>query len=298
MMRSIETEVLIIGCGIAGGAAALQLADAGIPVTVITRSQEPQESNTYYAQGGIIYRGKEDSSELLAEDILRAGVGHCYPASVQLLAERGPALVEEILLQRVGVPFDRDGQDLSLAKEGGHTLSRIIHAADATGQAITTALLAALQAQPLVTLLSGYTAVELLLSEGPLARCRGAYLLDQATGQLVPCLAGNTILATGGLGQLFLRTSNPPGARGDGVAMAHRAGAQVADMEYVQFHPTTFYHPQAPAFLISEAVRGAGARLVDERGEPFMAKYAPGWQDLAPRDIVARSIHQEMATRN
>lgn len=302
MTTAMETQVLIIGCGIAGGVAALQLADAGIPVTVITRTRQPQESNTYYAQGGIIYKGKQDSPELLAEDIFQAGAGHGDLASVHLLAGRGPALVEEILLQRVGVAFDQNGTGLSLAREGGHTLARIIHAADATGKAIATALLDALQVHPQVTLLNRYTAVDLLLGspigEEQLPICRGAYLLDQASGQVVPCLARATILATGGLGQVFLRTSNPPGARGDGVAMAYRAGARVADMEFVQFHPTTFCQPGAQPFLISEAVRGAGARLVNEQGEPFMAKYAPDWQDLAPRDIVARSIHHEMVTRN
>ncbi|MCB9101082.1 MAG: L-aspartate oxidase [Anaerolineales bacterium] len=304
MANYLETEVLVIGCGIAGGVAALQLADSGIPITVITRTQEPQESNTYYAQGGIIYEGHDDSPELLAEDVIRAGAGQNNSRSVNILAKQGPTLVREILLDRVGVPFDQNGAGLSLAREGGHSIPRIIHAADATGKAISTALVEALQCHPNVTLLSGYTAVDLLMSDRHLdqtsarpPRCIGAYLLDQATGEVVPYVAKQTILATGGLGQVFWRTTNPLGARGDGVAMAHRAGAQIIDMEYVQFHPTTFYHPQAWAFLISEAVRGAGARLVDAAGEPFMQRYAPEWLDLAPRDIVSRSIHQEMMIR-
>lgn len=301
MVTHLETEVLVIGCGIAGGVAALQLADSGIPVTVITRTQEPQESNTYYAQGGIIYEGRNDSPELLAEDVIRAGAGQNNSRSVNILAKQGPTLVREILLDRVGVHFDQNGQGLSLAREGGHSIPRIIHAADATGKAISTALVEALQRHPNVTLLSGYTAIDLLMSNLHLdkpssrsPRCIGAYLLDQATGEVAPCLAKQTILATGGLGQVFWRTTNPIGARGDGVAMAHRVGAQIIDMEYVQFHPTTFYHPQGWAFLISEAVRGAGARLVNANGEPFMQRYAPEWLDLAPRDIVSRSIHQEM----
>ncbi len=300
----IETEVLIVGCGIAGGVAALQLADAGVPVTVVTRAPEAHESNTYYAQGGIIYQGAHDSPKLLGEDILRAGAGYCYPKSVVTLAEQGPELVREILLKRVGVPFDRNGSgSLSLAREGGHSLPRIIHAADATGKAIAVALLEALTHHPQVTLLTGYTAVDLLMSDRhnhnrlsvyePPA-CLGAYLLDQARDRVIPCLARNTILATGGLGQIFLRTTNPLGARGDGVAMAYRAGARVINMEFVQFHPTAFYRPGAFPFLISEAVRGAGARLVNAHGEPFMHKYDPEWKDLAPRDVVARSIHQEM----
>jgi L-aspartate oxidase len=304
----LQTEVLIIGCGIAGGVAALQLADAGIPATVVTRAQEPGESNTYYAQGGIIYRGDDDSPERLIEDVLRAGAGHSNPQTVSILAEEGPPLVERLLLDRVGVQFDRtaDG-DLSLAREGGHSLPRIIHAADATGQAIEAALLRALRDHPNVTLLTGHTAIDLLTpSHHALDRlavyepqsCVGAYVLDQSSGRVVRCLARFTILATGGLGQIYLCTTNPAGARGDGVAMAYRAGARVINMEFVQFHPTTFYHPQAPRFLISEAVRGEGARLVHADGEPFMQHYDAEWKDLAPRDVVARGIYHEMLTRD
>ncbi len=305
MTNQIETEVLVIGCGIAGGTVALTLADAGIPVTVVTRTSDPQESNTYYAQGGIIYQGEQDSPGLLIEDVMRAGGGYSQAGAVSILAEQGPPLVREILLDRVQVSFDRNGgRKLSLAREGGHSLPRIIHAADATGRAISTALLQALAGHPQVTLLPEYTAVELIRTEPPSGRngqtgdgpagCRGAYLLDQAGGRIIPCLAGNTVLATGGLGQLFIRTTNPAGARGDGVAMADRLGARVGHMEFVQFHPTAFYQPGAFPFLISEAVRGAGARLVDVDGRPFMENYEPDWKDLAPRDVVARSIHQEM----
>lgn len=305
MTTGLETEVLIIGCGIAGGVAALQLADSGIPITVITRTQEPHESNTYYAQGGIIYEGHDDSPRLLAQDVVRAGAGQNNSTSVDILAKQGPTLVREILLDRVGVRFDQNGRGLSLAREGGHSIPRIIHAADATGRAISTALVEALQRHPNVNLLNGYTAVDLLMSDRHLGgslqldppRCVGAYLLEQTTGEVVSCIAKQTIVATGGLGQVFMRSTNPQGARGDGVAMAYRAGAKIIDMEFVQFHPTTFCHPQAWAFLISEAVRGAGARLVDAQGEPFMDRYAPEWKDLAPRDVVSRSIHQEIITQ-
>lgn len=307
MTDYIETDVLVIGCGIAGGVTALQLADAGIAVTVITRAPEPYESNTYYAQGGIIYRGKNDSPALLVEDVLRAGAGHCNAQSVAILAEQGPELVHEVLLKRIGVRFDHtQNGSLSLTLEGGHRLPRIIHAADATGKAIAAALVQALRQHSKVTLLSGYTAVDLLMSDRHIhprstlhktKACLGAYLLDQTDEQMICCLAKNTVLATGGLGQIFKRSTNPLGARGDGIAMAHRAGARLIDMEFVQFHPTTFYHPQAQPFLISEAVRGAGARLVDAAGTPFMQKYDPEWKDLAPRDVVARSIHQEMVAQ-
>lgn len=304
----IETGVLIIGCGIAGGTAALELAESGAAVTVVTRAREPKESNTHYAQGGIVYQGKDDSPALLADDIFRAGAGLCNARAVKLLSEQGPKLVRQVLIDKIGVPFDETSDhELSLALEGGHSTSRIAHAADATGQAIEAALLKKLLEYPNVTLLTGYTAVDLLTPAHhalnrlavyePLS-CVGAYILDQDAGQVIRCLAKCTILATGGLGQIFLRTTNPPGARGDGMAMAYRAGARVINAEFIQFHPTTFYHSQAPSFLISEAVRGEGARLVDANGEPFMQKYDPEWKDLAPRDIVARGIHHEMLVQD
>jgi L-aspartate oxidase len=311
MRECLETEVLVIGCGVAGGVTALQLADAGVPVTLVTRAKEPSESNTYYAQGGIVYRGADDSPELLTQDIIHAGAEHCNPRAVAILAEQGPELVRQILIEKVGVSFDWDTRgEYSLVREGGHSVPRILHAADATGKAIEVALLRALNTHPNVTFLTGHTAVDLLTpshhSTNRLAvyeprSCVGAYVLDQAGEQVVRCLAKKTVLATGGLGQIFLRTTNPPGARGDGVAMAYRAGARVINSEFIQFHPTTFFRQGASRFLISEAVRGAGARLVNADAEPFMQKYNLEWNDLAPRDVVARSMHREMLihdTRN
>jgi L-aspartate oxidase len=302
-----ETDVLVIGSGIAGATTALRLADQGVQVTVVTRADTPEETNTFYAQGGIIYRGNPDSPQSLAKDIMRAGDGHCNPPAVMTLAEEGPVAVEQVLLDRTGVGFDRaaDGT-LSLVREGGHTLPRILHVADHTGEAIQRALTAALQSHPNVTVLTGCTAVDLLTPAhhaqnrltvyDPLS-CVGAYLFNQASGEVERWLARKTVLATGGLGQIYLRTSNPVGARGDGVAMAWQAGARLINMEFVQFHPTTFHQEGAPNYLISEAVRGAGARLVLANGEPFMQNYAPEWKDLAPRDIVSRSIHREMLAR-
>jgi L-aspartate oxidase len=303
----LETEVLVLGSGIAGATAALELADRGVHVVVATSATDPQETNTLYAQGGIIYRGVNDTPAALAEDITRAGDDHCNPVAVSILSEEGPGRVEEMLFKRVNVQFDRteDGQ-LSLVREGGHSLHRILHVADHTGQAIEIALVAALRAHPNVALLTSHTAVDLLTPAHhaqdrhvvyePLC-CVGAYLLEQATGVVRRCMARKTILATGGLGQIFLRTSNPTGARGDGFAMASHAGARLINMEFVQFHPTTFHQEGAPNSLITEAVRGAGGRLVLANGEPFMQRYAPEWKDLAPRDVVARSIHREMLSR-
>jgi len=304
---AIHTDVLILGCGIAGGTAALELAEAGFDVLLVTRAERAEESNTYWAQGGIIFEGEGDSPELLASDIANAGDGLCHDQAVEILARSGPGLVQSILLDRLKVPFDRrpDGR-LALGREGGHSLPRIVHATDTTGRAIESALIAALAQHPRVRFLTSHTAVDLLTPAhhgrdrraiyDPLS-CVGAYVLDQVSGDVIRCFARATVLSTGGLGQIFLRTTNPVGSRGDGLAMAYRAGARVINTEYVQFHPTAFYHRNAPCFLITEAVRGAGARLVDERGVPFMERYDAEWKDLAPRDVVARSIHSEILRR-
>ncbi len=300
----LRSDVLVIGCGIAGGTAALELAESGLDVTVITRADRAGESNTYWAQGGIIFRGESDSPESLTHDIVSAGAGLCHEQAVRTLANEGPSLVQSILIDKLGVPFDRtpDGK-LALGREGGHSIARIVHATDATGRAIEDKLIEALRAHPRVRLLTHHTAVDLLTPAhqgrdrravyDPLS-CVGAYVYDQRTGKIGRCFARATVLATGGLGQIFLRTTNPAGSRGDGLAMAYRAGARVINTEYVQFHPTAFYHRNAPCFLITEAVRGAGARLVDEQRQPFMDRYDAKWKDLAPRDVVARSIHSEM----
>lgn len=304
----LETDVLVIGSGIAGGITAWQLARQGVTVLLVSRSENPEESNTRYAQGGIIYRGSTDSPRKLVNDILRAGAGLSLRKVARILAEEGPPLVESLLLQELQVPFDRNADgELQQSLEGSHSVPRIIHAADATGAAIEQTLIQRLRNEPNVTLLTGYTAVDLLTtshhSQNPLdvyrpPTCMGAYLFDQKNRRVIRCLAKTTVLATGGVGSIFLRTTNPPGARGDGLAMAARAGARIINMEYIQFHPTAFYQERAPLFLISEAVRGAGARLLNHRGEAFMAKYAPRWKDLAPRDVVARSILQEMINQD
>lgn len=304
----LETDVLVIGSGIAGTTTALKLADAGVPVTLITRSRTPESSNSFWAQGGIIYQSKTNNPDLLVSDILHAGAGHSFPHAARILAEEGPARVRELLIERAAVPFDRTPTgDLEIIREAAHSEPRIIHAADATGKAIEIGLLNLVNAHPNITLLTGHTAVDLLtpahhsldrLAVYEAHHCVGAYALNRDSGEIIRILARQTVLATGGLGQVFLRTTNPAGSRGDGLAMAYRAGARVINNEFVQFHPTTFHKEGAPNFLISEAVRGAGARLVHADGTPFMQNYDAEWKDLAPRDVVARSIHQEMLTRD
>ncbi len=301
----METDTLVIGSGIAGAAAALVLSeDTQRQVTVLTRAAAPLESNSSHAQGGIVALGPEDSPEQLIEDILRAGDGLSYPPAVRLLAEQGPALVRSLLLEQAQVPFDRtqDGQ-LAYGLEAAHSQRRILHVGDATGRAIMVHLLNLLRQRPNVTLLTQHTAVDLIThphhARDPLAvyrppRCHGAYALDQRSGRVRRIVAAHTVLATGGLGQIYLHTTNPPGARGDGLAMAYRAGARVVNAEYIQFHPTALALPGVTKFLISEAVRGEGGVLLTPDGEPFMQRYAPQWRDLAPRDVVARAIYWEM----
>jgi L-aspartate oxidase len=304
----MQTDVLVIGCGIAGATAAIRLADdTQRHITIITRAEEAMDSNSSHAQGGIVGRGKDDSVELLEEDILIAGAGLSYPPAVRLLSERGPELLQEVLIGQSGLEFDRDEQGkLVMGLEAAHTRRRILHVGDGTGEAIMKGLLRKLESIPNIQLLTKHTVVDLITfphhASNPQAvyqplTCHGAYVFDQETRQVVPILARKTILATGGIGQIYLNTTNPTGARGDGVAMAYRAGANIINAEYVQFHPTALSSSDATKFLISEAVRGEGGILLTPQGKPFMERYAPEWKDLAPRDIVARGIYSEMVDK-
>jgi L-aspartate oxidase len=310
----IQTEVLVIGSGIAGATAALQLSrNPRRQVVLVTREPDPLESNTCYAQGGIVARGPGDSPEDLVEDILAAGAGASDPAAASLLAEEGPLLLEEILVGMAGVQFDRvvNGQrgqetgSLEWGQEAAHSRRRILHVGDGSGRAIISGLHEFLSRQPNVTVVTRTTAVDLITfphhSRDPLQvyrpiRCFGAYVFDQDERTIHRYLAAATLLATGGLGRIYRNTTNPMGARGDGLAMAHRAGARILNAEYIQFHPTALAVPGAEGFLISEAVRGEGGVLLTPEGRPFMKKYSPQWGDLAPRDVVARAIHYEMET--
>ncbi|MGD2253838.1 MAG: L-aspartate oxidase [Anaerolineales bacterium] len=301
----LRTEVLIIGSGVAGAVTALRLArNPKRQITLITRAADPHESNSRYAQGGIVGRNQQDDSEALYEDILAAGAGASNPSAVRLLVDEGPPLVDEILIETAKVAFDQDAKgQLHYGQEGAHSRRRILHVGDGTGKAIIDGLIQALRQCPNVTFLTNATAVDLITfphhSRDPLSSyrpvvCHGAYVFDRQGRTVHRDLAAATVLATGGLGRIYSNTTNPPGSRGDGWAMAHRAGARIINAEYVQFHPTALALPGAEGFLISEAVRGEGGVLLTPEGKPFMADYAPEWKDLAPRHIVSRAIVDQM----
>ena len=305
----MKTDVLVIGSGIAGLVSALRLAeDRQRQITVITRAKQPEECNSFYAQGGIVSRGKDDSAEALVNDVLRAGADLSYPPAVELLAQKGPKLVEEMLVNHADIPFDRDQDgELIYTLEAAHSYNRILHVSDLTGKAIMLGLLNKLKEHNNIKLLTAHTAIDLItfphhaLDELAVYKppiCLGTYALNQKSQTEIPIIARHTILATGGLGQIYLNTTNPIGSRGDGFAMAYRAGAHVINNEYVQFHPTALHSTRATKFLISEAVRGEGAVLLTPDGDRFMERYAPEWKELAPRDVVARSIYWEMLTHD
>ena len=309
-MRGVGTEgahefdLIVLGTGIAGLTAALAAADQGRAVAVVSKEPLLEECNTQYAQGGIVARGKGDSPARLAEDITIAGDGINSREAVELLAAEGPPLVDELLVRRLSVPFNRDASGTpALTQEAAHSLRRIYYSKDTTGRAIETSLLDAVKAHPRISAFPSHAAIDLITnthnSMDPQERYRqtrviGAYLWDPAAGQVKAFYAGAIVLATGGVGNLFLHTSNPACATGDGLAMASRIGAEILNAEYVQFHPTVFFHRDIKRFLISEAVRGEGARLLNHAGEAFMKRYDPERADLAPRDEVARAMYREM----
>ena len=297
------SDFLVIGSGIAGLTFALDAAAAGT-VTIITKRTR-DEANTRYAQGGIAaVFAPGDTPEAHTQDTLVAGAGLCHEVVAEICAREGPDRVRE-LIER-GARFDEEDGHLHLTREGGHSARRVVHVADATGAEVERALLEAVEAHPNIRIVEHQTAIDLIILSrfgGP-DQCAGAYVLDESDlegasggnrGRHVveTYLAHATILASGGAGKVYLYTTNPDVATGDGVAMAYRAGAEIANMEFYQFHPTCLYHPQAKNFLISEALRGEGAVLRLPDGTAFMANHDPR-KDLAPRDIVARAIDFEM----
>lgn len=300
----MKTEVLVIGSGIAGCTTALCLADKGHEVTLLSSGATLDSGNTALAQGGIVYSGKEDSPEKLAKDIFTAGWEYNHEPAVRYLCEEGPRAVEKILFERVQVPFDRTEQgDWYLTREGGHAVQRILTCADYTGRAIQDSMVKQVSIHPNIRILGNRTAIDLLATRHHSTRlefryqlnnqCVGAYVYNAETGEPNTILADYTVLCTGGLGQIFLHTTNSSSSIGSGMAMAHRAGATVMNLEYIQFHPTALFHRADRKFLISEAVRGEGARLFNAKGERFMARYDER-MELAPRDIVTRAIVDEM----
>lgn len=286
MTESLSADYLIIGSGIAGMRAAIALVPRGT-VLILTKS-DVEAGSTGYAQGGIAAAlGPDDSPERHAADTIAAGDGLCDPSAVQVLVEEGPRYARELI--EWGAAFDRSADgSLDFAREGAHSVRRVLHAHDATGREIGRVLGQQLRQQPSLLVRDHATAIQLIVDQG---RVAGARFLDR-DGQIVEARASSTLLATGGAGQVFRETTNPRVACGDGVALAFLAGARVSDLEFVQFHPTALAVPDAPRYLLSEALRGEGAWLVNEEGEPFMTRYHPAG-DLAPRDRVARAIVTE-----
>ncbi len=294
-------DFLVLGSGIAGLFFALKVAAHG-RVAIVTKKHRA-ESNTNYAQGGIAaVTSKEDSFQMHVQDTLEAGGGLCREEVVRAIIQEGPARIAELIelgmrFSEREIPRSNGAKELDLGREGGHSKRRILHAKDVTGREIEKALLAAVSHRPSIEIFENHFAIDLItthkLGESGPNRCLGAYVLDQEKRQVETFAARTVLLATGGCGKVYLYTTNPDIATGDGVAMAYRAGTAVANMEFIQFHPTCLYHPKAKSFLITEAVRGEGGILKSIDGVQFMDKYHP-LKSLAPRDVVARAIDSEM----
>ncbi len=303
-----EFDVLIIGSGISGLVCAIESAENGFSVALISKEHEMIESNTRYAQGGIVAGGDTDSSELLARDIVLAGDSLSRTKAVNQLAERAPSYVESFLVDKIGIAFDKDADgSYNFTKEAAHSTRRILHAKDKTGYYIEQGLYEYAKKKEHISFFPRHSAIDIITnthhSTDTQARYRtsralGAYILNQETGEVERFFAPATVLAAGGTGNLFLHTSNSVGATGDGIAMAYRAGVTIINAEYIQFHPTILYHRDVKRFLITEALRGEGARLQNIRGDYFMDRYSPEMKELAPRDVVARAIYQEMEATN
>ncbi len=292
----LNFDVLIIGSGLAGQSAALRLAEHCRVALISKRTLEDSASS--WAQGGIAaVLDSKDSIEDHIRDTQVAGAWLNDPKATRHVVENGRRAIEWLIEQ--GVPFTKDEFGYHLTREGGHSARRVIHVADATGQAVQATLTAKVKANPSITIFENHIAIDLITGHklgNDENRCYGAYILNNQTGDILTIGAGNTLIATGGAGKVYLYTTNPDTSTGDGIAMAWRAGCRVANMEFIQFHPTCLYHPQAKSFLISEAVRGEGGILRLPDGTRFMPEHDER-AELAPRDIVARAIDFEMKKR-
>ena len=296
-----QTDLIVIGSGLAGLTFALKSANAGYEVAVITK-EVLSENSSYYAQGGIAaVWSLEDSYESHVEDTLNAGAGLCDRNTVEFVVKQGPQSIEWLIQN--GVAFSRreghtkNPEEFHLTQEGGHSQRRVVHAEDATGRKVESTLVSNVHNHKKISVYENCIAIELItqskLDNTKSERCLGAYVLDTRNENVVTFVSNAVVIATGGASKSYLYTSNPDTSTGDGIAMAWRAGCRVANMEFVQFHPTCLYHPHAKSFLISEALRGEGGKLVLPDGSSFMAKY-DSREELAPRDIVARAIDHEM----
>ncbi len=304
MKNRFKYDLIIIGCGISGLSAAITAAEMGYNIVVISKEDNLEESNTLYAQGGIVYKGDNDSKELLNSDIVNAGGRINSMDSVKLLCKEGPDQLKIFLLDKIGVKFDyNENNEIDKTNEAAHSVRRIIHAKDNTGRVIENSLINYAKKFKNINFFNSHIALDLITNTHnsleteqryKQTKVIGIYVLDRKN-EIVKCFFSNVIiLATGGAGNLFQHTSNPFGSTGDGIAMAYRIGTEIINSEYVQFHPTLLYHRDVDRFLITEALRGEGAKLVNRKGEYFMDKYNKEQKDLAPRDEVTRAIFREM----
>ena len=298
----IETEVLIIGNGISGSISAMTLAESGIDTVLISKGKNFSENNSNFAQGGIATLGDNEKPEEFIEDIIKSGDYLSYLDSVEFLVNNSRNAVKNILIDKLKIPFSLKGKKFDLAKEGAHSNRRVLNVKDMTGRVIQEHLEEELNKKENIKILSSHTAIDLLTSPhhttDPLRiyeepKVIGAYVLDQSNNKVIRIFANKVVLASGGLSSIFLHSTNPEDTIGNGIAMAFRAGVRLANLEYVQFHPTSLFHKEAGSFLISEAVRGEGAKLLNLKGEYFMEKYSEQ-KELAPRDEVSRAIYEEM----
>ncbi|WP_028975099.1 L-aspartate oxidase [Spirochaeta cellobiosiphila] len=295
-------DVIIIGTGVAGLSGAIHLKKAGKTVLVLTKNQAIEKNNTHHAQGGIIAYRQEDTEEQLVKDILTAGCHYNSTEAVRAFAKDGPKLVFDFLINEANVPFNKNNQgNWDYTEEAAHSIRRILHYEDRSGEAIQTSLIK--HAQDLgIEIKSNHTAIDLIsnnhhsLDGQERYRQRevmGVYTLNNETQEVITFLSQNVILATGGVGYLYQHTTNNKASTGDGMSMAYRTGADIINSEFVQFHPTSLFHRDIKGFLISESLRGEGAKLINHEGRTFMSDYHPD-ADLAPRDVVARAIYNEM----